>query len=114
MDTVAKRELELYLTNTSELYNQRVSIEENLRKKMKAGKYDAKLAPKAWRHWVDAGAKRYSKEFSTGKDSATMFPGPLRNAIAADLAKSYEADLNRWGAENSMNGLASGFLSGHR
>ena len=66
VDQTALHELELFAENTGELYPMKQAIKANLDRKKKAGKYDKRLAPKAWRHWVDASVKRYEKEFGKG------------------------------------------------
>lgn len=87
------RELQLYIDNDYELYRQRQSIEENLRKKAAKGRYDHKKAPKLWQYMVDAGARKYVKDF--GGSVRTMFPKKLREKLAADYAAE-------WRAENKM------------
>jgi hypothetical protein len=87
VDSSAVRELELYAENESALYNQKKSIIENIKRKMRSGKYDARLAPKLWLYWFDAAARRYVKEF--GGDVAFTFPKSVRMAAAEDAAKDY-------------------------
>jgi hypothetical protein len=60
----------------------------NVAKKAKAGKYDPKLAAKAWEYWVTEGAKRYGKEFGTGNGLA-MFSHATRRSLAVKLALRY-------------------------
>jgi len=87
VDDVAKRELELYIENTSELYPQKQAIIANLQKKRAKGKYDPEKAPKLWEYWVDEGARRYQREF--GSDSP-IFNRATKRALAEELAKQYE------------------------
>lgn len=84
VDEDAKTELELYMDNEGRLYNQKKSILANIMRKMKAGKYDHRLAPKLWMYWVDEGAKMYVREF--GGDVKTMFAKDLRESLAKDIA----------------------------
>jgi len=86
VDETAATELRLFADNESTLYRQKLAIVENLKKKKRAGRYDAALAPKLWLYWVDAAAKQYSKEFSDGRDWATMFNKPTREFVAAEIA----------------------------
>lgn len=85
VDLTAARELDLYAENTSELYGQFKAIIENLKRKIKAGKYSAHLAPKLWLYWYDAAARRYCREF--GGDVKTQFPKALREHLARERAR---------------------------
>jgi hypothetical protein len=85
-DETAKRELDLFIENTGELYPMKQAIIANLQKKRAKGKYDASKAPKAWQYWVDRGAKQYEKEFGGSK----AFDKATRTALAEELAKRYE------------------------
>jgi hypothetical protein len=103
VDTVAARELDLYIANTHELVGAPnsigKSIDTNLKRKLANGTYDSALAPKAWQHLVDQGAKRYEKEFG---DSSLVFNAATRRQVAADFAAA-------WEEENGMraNGLTN-------
>jgi hypothetical protein len=88
VDEHAAHELDLYIENTSELYPQKLAILENLKKKIARQKYDTSLAWKIWMYWVDAGARRYVKEFGSGTID-TIFNKPTREKVAKDLAKEY-------------------------
>ena len=103
-DAAAKRELDLHLENTSSLHNQKTSIIANVKRRMKSGKYDPKLAPKLWLYWVDAGAKSYVKEL--GGSVQAQFPKKLREELAADLARQYAASI-RGGEYGSISGLGA-------
>lgn len=89
------QELVLYATNDSTLYNQRAkAIIKALAKKMAAGKYDAALAVKAWRHWADAAARRYGKEFaSSEREGLAMFSTADRNAAAREARDYYDEEV---------------------
>lgn len=92
-DDTMMTELYLYMENTSELYGQFKSIIANIKRKIKSGKYSPMLAPKLWMYWVDAGAKRYCKEF--GGNVRTMFPKYKREWLATQLAADeYQKILN--------------------
>lgn len=90
VDDHAKTELDLYLENESSLYNQKKSVLANIRRRLANGTYDHNLAPKLWMYWVDAGARKYVKEFgSHGQTIADMFNRPTRMALAKELADRY-------------------------
>lgn len=90
-DRDALRELELYMENESSIYRQKQSIIENIKRKMKSGRYNPSLAPKLWMYWVDAGAKSYVKEFGgPGARVRDMFPKQLRAMLAKQFAEEYE------------------------
>lgn len=82
----AKRELDLYAENERALYNQFQSIIANVKRKMKAHKYQPGLAPKLWLYWYDAAAKMYCKEF--GGDVKHSFPKAMRMELAEERAES--------------------------
>lgn len=86
VDEHAKTELQLYAENTSDLYNQKQSILANIRRRIAKGTYNHSLAPKLWLYWVDAAAKRYSKEFGPA-----VFNKATRMAVAQDLADNYRS-----------------------
>ena len=84
------RELRLYAYNTYELYPQFQAIIANLQRKIASGTYDATLAPKLWRYWVDNAAKSYSREFGPCK-----FPACDRQALAEQIAEEeYQGIMN--------------------
>ena len=87
VDEQAMTELDLYAENTSELYNQKKSILANVKRRVDKGTYDPALAPKLWLYWVDAAAKRYTKEFGT--PGSPIFNKATREALARELAKRY-------------------------
>lgn len=83
-------ELALYIDNDGQLYPQKKAIIENMKRKVERGEYDPKLAVKGWLHWVDAGAKKYCKEF--GCEIIRTFPIAVRTAVAQDVAdETYKA-----------------------
>ena len=99
VDKDAARELELYIDNDGQLYNQQyLPILKNLSKKSAKGKYDKKLAVKLWMYLVDAGAKKYHKEM--GGDGVAgswnvIFNKATRLVVATELEKT-----NREGVED--------------
>jgi hypothetical protein len=87
VDDIAVHELDLYIENESSLYPQKKAIIEAVKRKMRAGTYDAEKAPKLWHYWVLAGAQKYVKEF--GGEIRVQFPPPVRMKLAEQLAKDY-------------------------
>lgn len=92
-DATAAHELVLYADNESSIYEQKKSILKNLLLKLRKSKYDAAKAPKLWAYWVEAAAKKYSKEFSDGRDWSVMFTKATRDLAAADLASRYHREM---------------------
>jgi hypothetical protein len=84
-------ELVLYITNDGDLYRGIITANiENLKKKIKRGVYDAKLALKAWTNVADAGVKKYDKQYGSGKGSLTMLNKATRLEIAKELMDYYD------------------------
>jgi hypothetical protein len=92
VDSHGATELEMYITQSSELYPRRQAIEANLAKKMAKGTYRSSEAPKLWKYLVDDGAKRYAREFASPGNWNRIFDVPTRNAVARSLAASFEAE----------------------
>ena len=93
-------ELVLYLENDSEMYRQQDAIVKNIVRKMRSGRYDHTLAPKLWQYWVDAGAKRYLREFDApGARIQDVFPVQTRRQVAQFFANQFrdEAALGNYG-----------------
>jgi hypothetical protein len=86
MGTHEETELDLYLYNTSELWPLHESIVQNLKRKIERGTYDPARAPDAWIYWVEAGAKRYVREFGGGA-WFQVFDKQTRDALAIDIAQ---------------------------
>jgi hypothetical protein len=80
----AKRELEIYIENDAGLYRQKMSILQNVARRASKGMYDPKKAPKLWLYLVDAGAKKYVKEY--GGRVQDLFPKTLREMLAREYA----------------------------
>jgi hypothetical protein len=84
-------ELEIYIESDSQLYrSQHQPIQKNLINKMAAGKYQHNLAVKLFGYLVDAGAKKYAKEF--GGTWNQIFSVADRKAVAESLTNSFEAE----------------------
>lgn len=87
-------ELKLFIDNDGQLYRgQTTSIIKNLATKMAKGVYDRSKAEKLWMYLVESGAKKYSREFSDGKDWHKMFDMSDRRQIAKELNDDF---LTAW------------------
>jgi hypothetical protein len=88
-DTIAARELVLYIENNEALYRRQLQpIIQNLARKMTKGLYDKTKAIKLWGYLADSGAKEYNKEFGDGTLSLKMFDKPTR-LFTAELLEKY-------------------------
>lgn len=96
IDAEGARELELFIVNDSYTYRQVQAIIANLAKKIKKGTYDHAKAVKLWGYAADTGAQRYTKEFGAGGANGSYgdFNKPTRMAVAAELQKYYQDELN--------------------
>lgn len=94
MDTVALRELELFIQQDAALYRQQgTAIEANLTRKVQKGTYDHSKAWKLWLYYVDNGARRYVKEYGgTSARLRDMFPKTLREHLARRFADAWLAE----------------------
>ena len=85
-------ELEQFINNDSDLHRQQhVPILKNLATKKVRSLYKHDLAVKLFGYLVEAGAKKYAKEF--GGVWHQMFDVPTRKAVAEELTKSFEAEF---------------------
>jgi len=73
-------------------------IQKNLITKMAKGVYDRTKAEKLWMYLVENGAKKYSKDFSDGRDWHKMFSMEDRRAVAKKLNDHFitEAELHNY------------------
>jgi hypothetical protein len=83
-------ELEQYTENERGLHGQQTSIYKNLATKKARGQYKHDLAVKLFGYLVEAGAKKYAKEF--GGTWHQMFTVPIRKAVAENFTTSFEAE----------------------
>lgn len=84
--SIEARELRLFIDNDGDLYRQRyMPILRNQCKKAKSGKYDATKSAKGWQYLVDAGAKKYIKEFGGGAWHK-IFDAATRRSVAREYA----------------------------
>ena len=96
-DSDAVNELDSYLMNNEELYRRRfMPIIENLKRKMKKGIYDDKLAIKLWMYLVDDAAREYVKEFGDpSQDVKDMFPKETRLKVAEVISLREKENIER-------------------
>lgn len=97
VDHDAARELELYIENTYELVAADNSIgkniERNLEKKVRKGTFDLDKSVRLWGYLMEAGAKRYAKEFGDGERAwSRMFNAPTREYVARRFAEEFQRE----------------------
>ena len=82
------RELKLYIDNDSQLYKQRyIPILKNLSHQKKRNKFNKSMAVKTFMYLVDAGAKRYTRDF--GGNPKDVFSKSKRTELAKEYAKEF-------------------------
>jgi hypothetical protein len=96
-------ELKLYIDNEGSLHGQATSIFKNLATKKARSQYKHDLAVKAFGYLVEAGAKKYAKEFGSAAPALgsrrysgqwhQMFPVSTRKEVAEDLTRAFEAEF---------------------
>jgi hypothetical protein len=91
-DEDAARELELYIDNDRDFYFQQfIPIVKNLMLKRRKGVYNRELAVKLFMYLMDAGAKKYVREFGTaGQKIDAMFNKNTRLLAARAFRDSFE------------------------
>ena len=96
-DSDAVNELDSYIMNNEDLYRRRfMPIIENLKRKIKRGIYDDKLAIKLWMYLVDDAAREYVKEFGTpDQDVKDMFPKETRLQVASKIADREKENIEQ-------------------
>jgi hypothetical protein len=87
-------ELKIFINNDADLYRaQTTSILKNLATKKARGVYQHDLAVKLFMYLVDAGAKKYAKEFGgPGQPWHRMFSVATRKEVAEGMTQAFEAD----------------------
>jgi len=90
------RELELYINNDAQLFRSRLQpIQKNLITKMAQGKFNPKLAIKAFMYVVDEGAKNYVKEFDAPDAKWNeVFDKKTRLSVATSLAVNFKDEAD--------------------
>lgn len=93
-DEHSAHKLELYIENDADLYRQMTTpIHKNLATKKARGEYKHDLAVKAFMHLMEAGAKKYAREFgSPDQPWHKMFDVPTRKYAAERFAKEFETE----------------------
>lgn len=88
------KEIMLSIENDGQLYrSQFMPIIKNIQKKIKAGKYDHKLAPKLWGYLVDNGLKMYAKENHTDEPWSKILSMKDRKILAQYMADRYYDEI---------------------
>jgi hypothetical protein len=89
----AARELALFIENDYDLVgapnSQGKSIEKNLLAKLKKGTFDLGKSEVAWGYLIEAGAKKYAKEFASPGEWSKIFTRPTRELCASYFAISF-------------------------
>ncbi len=85
-------ELELFIANDEPLYRQKQAIKAAIGKKICKNSYSHELAQKGFKHVVDAGARKYAKEF--GGQARNIFSATDRKDVAKMMADSFREDVN--------------------
>jgi hypothetical protein len=86
-------ELKLYIVNDGDLHRQQGEpILKNLATKKARGIYKHDLAVKLYGYLVEAGAKKYAREFDDPARWHKLFDVPTRKAVAEALTKSFETE----------------------
>ena len=96
-DSDAVNELDSYIMNDEDLYRRRfMPIIENLKRKMKRGVYDDKLAIKLWMYLIDDAARKYVQEFGDpSQDVKDMFPKETRLKVAEVISLREKENIER-------------------
>jgi len=94
VDEYAATELKLFVENDADLYRQQfIPIIKNLVRKKAAGIYDHEKAIKLFMYLMESGAKKYNKEFGSGR-WYDMFNVPTRKAAAKEFVETFEKEYS--------------------
>jgi len=94
IDEHAATELKLYIDNDGDLYRrQTTSILKNLATKKVRSQYKHDLAVKLFGYLVEAGAKKYVKEFGEPPAWHQQFTAPTRKAVAEEMTRDFEGEF---------------------
>ncbi|HEV3059617.1 MAG TPA: hypothetical protein VGY48_15310 [Vicinamibacterales bacterium] len=84
-----QRELKIFIDNDGDLYRQQTTpIHKNLVTKIAKGVYDKTKAEKLWGYLVEAGAKKYSKEYGSNE------PGEWHRTFSVADRREVARELN--------------------
>lgn len=98
------RELMLFITNDGDLYRSMTTpIIKNMKRKIKAGKYDPEMAVKGWQYLADEGVRKYDKMYGSGRGSLTLLPKSARVELARQLRDYYDDEVNYEEANESVS-----------
>jgi hypothetical protein len=102
--TTDARELKIYIDNDGDLYRQQTtSILKNLATKRARGVYKHDLAVKLFGYLVEAGAKKYVKQYDAPNAKwHDVFNVATRKAVAEDLARDFEAEAKLGNYDNLL------------
>lgn len=102
VDTIAARELLVYIENDGNLYRQQHEpIIKNLVLKIDRGAYDHEKAVKLYGYLVESGAKKYTKDFAgTGDKWNEIFSKPTREAVAREFVARFEGEYKLGNYDN--------------
>ncbi len=110
-DEAAAHELVLYITNDAQLYRQQTQpIIQNIRRKLKSGKFDKSKVYKLWMYLADNGSRKYTKEFGSAGDR-NLFDVPTRWAAAKELHEHYQEEIGEVEGRRSNPASTKGWLS---
>ena len=102
-DETAAHELKLFTENDSQIYHsQTLSILKNLATKAAKGTYTHEGGTKLFMYLAENGAKKYSKEFSDGRDWNQMFTVPTRRMAAKEWAEEFETEYKLGNYDNLL------------
>jgi len=86
-------ELQIYIDNDRRLYDQKFAIQKNLATKFARGIYSHTLAPQAFAHVIERGAREYAKEFgSSEKEWNRIFSKKDRDDLAGYFTDEFEIE----------------------
>lgn len=91
VDSHAVRELELFIPNDYQIYSRSFQpVEKNQLKHLARGNWTLEGSIKGFMYVVDAAAKKYVQDFSSGERWHEMFPKDVRLAVAKGLAEDFQ------------------------
>jgi len=103
IDEHAATDLEQYIASDADLYRQQYQlILKNLATKKVRSQYKHDLAVKLFGYLVEAGAKKYVKDFGLTLPWHKMFNVPTRKRIAEELTKSFEGEFELGNYDNLL------------
>lgn len=96
LDEHAATELEMYIDNDGRLYEQMTQgILKNLVTRMVKGTFNKELSKKSWANLIEAGAKKYAKEFASPSDWNKIFSVETRKHLVNEYADAFVKKYER-------------------